>query len=83
MKIPRNVPLYPMKTVVRLTGVESHRIRYWENKYGTPQPSRDQHGHRLYTQDQVELIKRIGRLADDNGLSLVAIWDLLSEDTGN
>ncbi|NIM06551.1 MAG: MerR family transcriptional regulator [Armatimonadetes bacterium] len=79
VKIPHNIPMYPMRTVVKLTGVEAHRIRYWENKYGMPRPSRDQHGHRLYTKAQVDLIKKIGGLADGKGLSLVAIWDLLPE----
>jgi MerR family transcriptional regulator, light-induced transcriptional regulator len=79
VKIPRDVPMYPMRTVVKLTGVDAHRIRYWETKYGMPAPSRDQQGHRLYTQEQVELIKRIGTLADDRGLSLVAIWDLIAD----
>jgi DNA-binding transcriptional MerR regulator len=77
VKIPHDVPMYPMRTVVKLTGVEAHRIRYWESKYGMPRPSRDQHGQRLYTRAQVDLIKKIGELADGQGLSLVAIWDLL------
>lgn len=79
LKIPHDVPLYPMRTVVKLTGVEAHRIRYWESRYGMLRPSRDQYGHRLYTQTQVDLIKKIGTLADGKGLSLVAIWDLLPE----
>jgi len=80
VKIPHDIPLYPMRTVVRLTGVEAHRIRYWEGRYGMLQPSRDQYGHRLYSQAQVSLIKKIGGLADGKGLSLVAIWDLLPQE---
>jgi MerR family transcriptional regulator, light-induced transcriptional regulator len=79
VKIPRNVPMYPMRTVVRMTGVEAHRIRYWETRYGMPIPTRDTQGRRLYTQDQIEIIKRIGSLADDRGLSLLAIGDLLND----
>ena len=79
MKIPHNVPMYPMRTVVKLTGVEAHRIRYWETKYGMPVPSRDEQGRRLYTQAQMELIKQVGKLVDVKGLSFIAIWDLLSD----
>lgn len=80
VRIPHDTPMYPMRTVVKLTGIEAHRIRYWENKYGMLRPSRDQFGHRLYSQAQVDLIKKIGTLADGKGLSLVAIWDLLPEE---
>jgi len=79
VRVPSNTPMYPMRTVVKLTGVEAHRIRYWETKYGMPRPARDNQGRRLYTQTDVSLIRKIGTLADDRGLSLVAIWDILAD----
>ncbi len=78
MKLPRNVPIYPMRTVVKATGIEANRIRYWETKYKMLRPSRDANGCRLYTQEQVELIKKIGALTDDKGLSLVVINDVIA-----
>jgi len=71
VRVPTDVPIYPMKTVVKLTGIEAHRIRFWETKYGLLQPSRDGAGRRLYSQDDVKRIKKIGSLVDRYGLSLV------------
>ena len=78
MKIPRNVPVYPMRSVVKATGIEANRLRYWETKYHILRPNRDLQGCRLYTQEQVDLIKKIGALADDKGVSLTVINDIIA-----
>lgn len=79
MRVPSHVPLYPMRTVVRLTGVKPHRIRFWESQYGLVSPTRDESGRRLYSQQEVDRIRQIGELVDDHGLSLLAIRRLLQE----
>lgn len=71
MRVPSDAPIFPMKTVVKLTGIEPHRIRFWETKYGMIRPSRDAAGRRLYSQDDVKRIRKIGSLVDRYGLSLV------------
>jgi DNA-binding transcriptional MerR regulator len=71
VRVPSDAPIYPMKTVVRLTGVEAHRIRFWETRYRLLQPARDGAGRRLYSRDDVKRIKKIGSLVDRYGLSLV------------
>lgn len=77
MRMPTHVPLYPMKTVARLTNVEPHRIRFWETRYGLVRPARDESGRRLFTREEVERIRKIGQLVDGQGMSLVAIRQLL------
>jgi DNA-binding transcriptional MerR regulator len=79
--VPSHLPLYPMRTVVRLTNVEAHRIRFWESRYGLVRPARDESGRRLYSRDDVDLIRRIGMMVDKHGLSLKAIRGLLSKQT--
>ena len=81
MRMPTHVPLYPMRTVARLTSVEPHRIRFWETRYGLVRPARDESGRRLYTKDEVDRIRKIGQLVDGYGMSLVAIRGFLREDT--
>jgi DNA-binding transcriptional MerR regulator len=66
-----------MKTVARLTNVEPHRIRFWETRYGLVRPARDESGRRLFTREEVERIRKIGQLVDGQGMSLVAIRQLL------
>jgi len=77
VRMPTHVPLYPMKTVARLTNVEPHRIRFWETRYGLVRPARDESGRRLFTREEVERIRKIGQLVDGQGMSLVAIRQLL------
>jgi DNA-binding transcriptional MerR regulator len=77
--VPSHVPLYPMRTVVRLTQVEAHRIRFWERRYGLVNPVRDESGRRLFSKKDVDRIREIGTLVDKHGLSLLAIRRLLCE----
>ena len=78
--MPSHVPVYPMRTVVKLTRVEPHRIRFWEERYGLVRPARDDSGRRLFSKRDVDRIRTIGELVDKHGLSLVAIRRLLREE---
>ena len=77
--MPSHVPLYPMRTVVKLTNVEPHRIRFWETRYGLIHPARDESGRRLFSREEIDRIQTIGELVDKQGMSLVAIRKLLRE----
>ena len=56
--------LFPIRTVSELTGVNSITLRAWENRYGLIQPIRKASGHRLYTQEHIDLINRVVGLLD-------------------
>ncbi len=79
MRMPSHVPIYPMRTVVKLTSIEPHRIRFWEARYGLVRPARDDSGRRLFSKQDVDRIRTIGEMVDDHGLSLLAIRRLLCE----
>lgn len=79
---PAHLPLYPMRTVVKLTGVEAHRVRFWEMRYGLIRPSRDEAGRRLYSRQDIVRIREIAELVDVHGLSLAAIRRLLGQQEG-
>ena len=81
MRLPRHVPLYPMRTVVKLTGVEAHRIRFWESRYGLVTPERDESGRRLFSREDVARISAIGAMVDKLGMSLLAVRRLLCKKT--
>lgn len=51
--------LYPIRTVSQLTGVHPVTLRAWERRYGLVTPMRTPKGHRMYTQEDVERIRRI------------------------
>lgn len=52
-------PLYPIREVSRLTGVNSVTLRAWERRYGLIQPRRTPKGHRLYAREDIERVEQI------------------------
>lgn len=60
----RSGALYPIRTVADLTGVNPITLRAWERRYGLLEPVRKESGHRLYTQEHVDLINRVVGLLD-------------------
>ena len=68
--------LYPIRTVSSLTGVNSITLRAWERRYGLIKPIRTPKGHRLYTQNDIDLIQQILGLLD-KGISIGHVNDHL------
>ncbi len=55
---------HTISAVSRLSGVPKDLLRQWERRYGFPCPSRDNHGNRLYSQQQLEKLVVIRQLLD-------------------
>lgn len=49
----------PIRTIASLTGVNAVTLRAWERRYGLIRPLRTPKGHRLYTPQHVEQIRRV------------------------
>ena len=64
--------LMKIGAVERLTGVSAHTIRKWEERYGAVKPRRTDGGKRLYSDNDVQRLILIKRLAD-RGLSLTGL----------
>jgi DNA-binding transcriptional MerR regulator len=73
--------LLPIRTVANLTGVNPVTLRAWERRYNLITPQRTPKGHRLYTEDDVELIKRVLDLLDQ-GISISQVKPLLEQAPG-
>ncbi len=65
-----------LKAVVQETGLKPDTLRAWERRYGLPQPRRTPGGHRLYSQQDIDLLRwLVARQAE--GLSIsraVNLW---------
>jgi len=48
-----------IKDVAERTGIATGTIRMWEQRYGFPEPERTASGYRRYSDDDVELLKRV------------------------
>lgn len=68
--------LYPIRTVSQLTGVNAITLRAWENRYSLIEPIRKASGHRLYTQEHIDLIHRVVGLID-RGMRIGQVKPLL------
>lgn len=73
--------LLPIRTVANLTGVNPVTLRAWERRYNLITPERTPKGHRLYTEENVELIKQVLDLLDQ-GISISQVKPLLEQTPG-
>jgi DNA-binding transcriptional MerR regulator len=71
--------LLPIRTVARLTGVKPVTLRAWERRYGLISPSRTESGHRLYSAEDVERIRRAVALVRQ-GVAIGRVGALLGPD---
>ncbi|MFC7370484.1 MerR family transcriptional regulator [Fictibacillus iocasae] len=48
---------YNIKAVSKLLGIQAGTLRAWERRYAIVQPKRNEAGHRLYTDEQIYILK--------------------------
>jgi len=71
-----------IKEVAERTGIAAGTIRMWEQRYGFPEPARTSSGYRIYTDDDVDVLRRVGAFRD-GGLSVPAALERARESTGS
>ena len=64
-----DTPRYNIKAVVQQTQLNISTLRAWEQRYGVPRPKRSEHGHRLYSQRDVAIIKWLKQCTEE-GLAI-------------
>lgn len=80
-----NIPVFPVRIVLKRTGLSAELLRAWERRYGVVAPSRTKGGQRLYSEADVarlsllrratlhgHSIGRLSELADPEILGLLA-----------
>jgi DNA-binding transcriptional MerR regulator/methanogenic corrinoid protein MtbC1 len=58
------IPRYPVRVVAARTGLSPHVLRAWERRYQVVRPSRSDGGQRLYSDLDVERLRKLGRLVE-------------------
>jgi DNA-binding transcriptional MerR regulator len=71
----------PIKELATRTGIQAGTIRMWEQRYGFPQPGRTDSGYRVYSEEDVETLRRVAALRA-RGLSVPAALERAREWTG-
>jgi DNA-binding transcriptional MerR regulator len=74
--------LYRIGEVSRLTDLKPFVLRYWETEFPMLEPVKSASGHRLYRQQDVDMVLRIKRLLYDEGFTIAGARRHLREHSG-
>ena len=77
MRRQESEPRYVISIAARLVGVRTHTLRYYE-RIGIVEPSRSQGNIRLYSEEDVEMLRRVKTLMDDLGVNLAGVGIILN-----
>ncbi len=75
-KISDNEPRYIISVAARLVGVQTHTLRYYE-RIGIIEPSRSKGNIRLYSERDIDVLRRVKTLMDDLGINLAGVEVIL------
>ena len=70
-------PRYVISVAARMVGVRTHTLRYYE-KIGIIEPSRSRGNIRLYSDNEIERLRRVKTLMDDLGVNLAGVEVILN-----
>src|SRR5271156_4142108 len=71
--------LYRIGDVSRLTDTKPFVLRFWETEFPMLQPVKAPKGHRLYRQEDIDLIRAIKRLLYEEGFTIAGARRHLGE----
>src|ERR1700732_5592795 len=74
---------YRIGEVSRLTNLKPFVLRYWETEFPMLEPVKSSSGHRLYRQEDVEMVLKIKRLLYDEGFTIAGGRGHLREQNGS
>ncbi len=76
MSIPRDEPCYTISVVARMVNLHPQTLRNYEH-LGLVKPQRSDGNIRLYSDHEVERLRRIIRLTQDLGINLAGVEVIL------
>ena len=74
-EMDEQAPAYNLKAVTKETGLTPATLRAWERRYGLFKPQRSPGGHRLYSENEINLLKWLVERQKE-GLSISRAIDL-------
>ncbi len=75
--------LYRIGEVSRLAEVKPFVLRYWETEFPMLEPVKSPSGHRMYRQEDVDMVMKIKRLLYDEGFTIAGARRHLREQHGS
>ena len=74
--------LYRIGEVSRLAELKPFVLRYWETEFPMLEPVKSPSGHRMYRQEDVDMVMKIKRLLYDEGFTIAGARRHLREQSG-
>lgn len=72
---------YSIGHVARITGLPTHTIRYWESMFSQLQPKKNRAGRRIYTSDDISMVKLIQDLLHNQRFTIKGAQEALENGT--
>ena len=69
MRKEQNEPRYVISVAAKILGIQTHTLRYYE-RIGVVEPSRSRGNIRLYSESDLEQLRRVKTLIEDLGVNL-------------
>ena len=69
MRREENEPRYVISVAAKILGIQTHTLRYYE-RIGVVEPSRSRGNIRLYSEHDLEQLRRVKTLIEDLGVNL-------------
>ena len=76
-RLPRDEPCYVISVAARLVSLHPQTLRYYD-RVGLIKPTRTSGRIRLYSQRNIERLRRIARLTEDLGVNLAGVEVILN-----
>ncbi len=69
---------YSIGEVAEMTGLEAHVLRYWETEFEELAPRKNRAGRRIYTEEDIAMVRRIQRLLKDEKYTIEGARQVLA-----
>ena len=69
---------YRIGEAAEIIGLKSYVLRFWETEFPQLDPLRTESGHRLYTEEHLNLLRRIKQLLHEQGMTIEGARRVLS-----
>lgn len=71
---------YSIGEVCEATGLEAHVLRYWETEFEELHPRKNRAGRRIYTDEDIAVLKRIQHLVREDKYTLEGARQVLARE---
>jgi DNA-binding transcriptional MerR regulator len=73
---------YKLNEVCQLTDTQPYVLRFWESEFAQLAPTRSRSGQRLYRRKDIDLVRTIKKLINEDGFTIAGVREKLGMEEG-